>query len=130
MVGVIINKSIIRHLTSRSGHQCLGHGGLRDDVPTLSLGKMTKGKEVIIGEERLSRMIKSKSPKDGQWQKNEGAKPQCRPKATFDIPMAKYKQGRASIRGHENWTIRNPKLDCSVSLSQASSSTTETSSDK
>jgi hypothetical protein len=36
----------------------------------------TKGKEVIIGEERSSRMIKPKSPKDGQWQKNEGSKPQ------------------------------------------------------
>jgi hypothetical protein len=36
----------------------------------------TKGKEVIIGEERSSRMIKPKSPKDGQWQKNERSKPQ------------------------------------------------------
>jgi hypothetical protein len=38
----------------------------------------TKGKEVIIGEERPPRMIKPKSPKDGQWQKNEGGggKPQ------------------------------------------------------
>jgi hypothetical protein len=27
----------------------------------------TKGKEVIIGEERPPRMIKSKSLKDGQW---------------------------------------------------------------
>jgi hypothetical protein len=32
----------------------------------------TKGKEVIIGEERPSRMIKPKSPKDGQWEKNGG----------------------------------------------------------
>jgi hypothetical protein len=62
----------------------------------------TKGKEVIIGEERPPRMIKPKSPKDGQWQKNEGGKLQCRPKATFDILMAKYKDGRASVRGHEN----------------------------
>jgi hypothetical protein len=36
----------------------------------------TKGKEVIIGEERLSRLMKPKSPKDGQWQKNEGSNPQ------------------------------------------------------
>jgi hypothetical protein len=35
----------------------------------------TKGKEVIIGEERPLRIIKQKSPKDGQWQKNEGSKP-------------------------------------------------------
>jgi hypothetical protein len=27
----------------------------------------TKGKELVIGEERPSRMIKPKSPKDGQW---------------------------------------------------------------
>jgi hypothetical protein len=62
----------------------------------------TKGKEVIIGEERPPRMIKPKSLKDGQWQMNEGSKPQRRPKATFDILMAKYKEGRAGLRGHEN----------------------------
>jgi hypothetical protein len=28
--------------------------------------EMTKGKEVVIGEERPSRIIKTKSPKDGQ----------------------------------------------------------------
>jgi hypothetical protein len=62
----------------------------------------TKGKEVIIGEERPPRMIKPKSLKDGQWQMNEGSKPQRRPKATFDILMAKYKEGRVGLRGHEN----------------------------
>jgi hypothetical protein len=36
----------------------------------------TKGKEVTIGEVRLLRMIKPKSLKDGQWQKNERGKPQ------------------------------------------------------
>jgi hypothetical protein len=41
-----------------------------------SQAKTMKGKVVIIGEEWLSMMIKPKSPKDGQWQKNEGAKPQ------------------------------------------------------
>jgi hypothetical protein len=40
-----------------------------------SQAKSTKGKKVIIGEERPPRMIKPKSPKDGQWQKNEGSKP-------------------------------------------------------
>jgi hypothetical protein len=40
-----------------------------------SQAKLTKSKEVIIGEERPPRMIKPKSPKDGQWQKNEGGKP-------------------------------------------------------
>jgi hypothetical protein len=34
----------------------------------------TKGKEVVIGEERPPRIIKSKSPQDGQWQKNKGGK--------------------------------------------------------
>jgi hypothetical protein len=38
-----------------------------------SQAKTTKGKDVIIGEEQPSRMIKLKSPNDGQWQKNEGA---------------------------------------------------------
>jgi hypothetical protein len=62
-----------------------------------------KGKEVIIGRERPQRMIKQKSLKDGQWRKNGGGgKLQQHPKATFDILMAKYKEGRASIRGHEN----------------------------
>jgi hypothetical protein len=32
----------------------------------------TKGKEVVIGEEQPPRMIKPKSPKDGQWHRNEG----------------------------------------------------------
>jgi hypothetical protein len=32
-----------------------------------SEAETTKGKEVIIGEERSSRMIKPKSLKDGQW---------------------------------------------------------------
>jgi hypothetical protein len=63
---------------------------------------MTKGKEVIIGEEWPPKMIKPKSPKDGQWQKNEGGKPQQCPKATFHILMAKYKEGRAGIRWCEN----------------------------
>jgi hypothetical protein len=40
-----------------------------------SQAESTKGKEVVIGEERPLKMIKPKSPKDGQWQKNEGSKP-------------------------------------------------------
>jgi hypothetical protein len=95
-----------------------------------SQAEMTKGKEVIIGEERPPRMIKPKSLKDGQWQKNEGGKPQRRPKATFDILMAKYKEGRASVRGRKNQTIQNPKPDSPISLSQASTSTARSSSVK
>jgi hypothetical protein len=30
--------------------------------------------------------------------KNEGGKLQCHPKATFDILLAKYKEGRAGVR--------------------------------
>jgi hypothetical protein len=67
-----------------------------------SQAETTKGKEVVIGEERPPRMIKPKNPKDGQWQKNEGDKTQHRPKATFVILLAKYKEGRAGLRGHEN----------------------------
>jgi hypothetical protein len=75
-------------------------------------------------------MIKLKSLKDGQWRKNEGGKLQHRPKATFNIFMAKYKEGRAGIKGCENWNIQNTKSNSLVSLSQASSSTAGSSSGK
>jgi hypothetical protein len=87
-----------------------------------SQAESTKAKEVVIGEERSPRMIMPKNLKYGQWQKNEGGKPQRRPKATFDILMAKYKECRAGSRGHENQTIQNTKSDSLVSLSQASTS--------
>jgi hypothetical protein len=58
-----------------------------------SQAKTTKEKEVVIGEEQPPRMIKAKSLKDGQWQKNEGGKLQRRPKATFEIPHGQV-QGR------------------------------------
>jgi hypothetical protein len=67
--------------------------------------ELIKGKEVVIGEERPLRMIKSKSPKDSQWRKNEGSKLQKCPKATFDIFMTKYKEGRVGIREREHWAI-------------------------
>jgi hypothetical protein len=95
-----------------------------------SQAESTKGKDVIIREERPPRMIKPKSPKGGQWQKNEGGKQQQCPKATFDIFMVKYKEGRADIRGHENRTIRNTKPDSLVSLDLASTSIAESSSGK
>jgi hypothetical protein len=65
-----------------------------------SKAKLTKGKDVFVGEEQPPKIIKPKSPKGGHWQKNEGCKPQQRPKATFHILMAKYKEVRAGIRGH------------------------------
>jgi hypothetical protein len=67
-----------------------------------SQAESTKEKEVVIGEERQPRMIKTQSPRHGQWKKNERSKPQSRPKATFDILMAKYREDRARIREHEN----------------------------
>jgi hypothetical protein len=75
----------------------------------------TKGKDVVIGEEQPLRMIKPKNPKDGQWQKNEGGKPQYHPKATFDILMAKYKEAgpmsggtKTGPSGISNRTVRFP----------------------
>jgi hypothetical protein len=98
-----------------------------------SQAESTKGNDIIVGEERPPRMIKSKSPKGGHWQKNEGGgggkQHQC-PKATFDILITKYKEGRAGIRGPKNWSIRNTKPDSLVSLGQASTSTTWSSSNK
>jgi hypothetical protein len=95
-----------------------------------SQAESTKGNEVVIGEERPSRMIKPKSPKDGQWQKNEGSKPQRHPKATFNILRAKYKEGRTDIRGHKNRTIQNIKPDNPVSLRHTSTSASLSSSNK
>jgi hypothetical protein len=63
----------------------------------LSQAETTKGKEVIIGEERPPRMIKPKSPKDGQWKNNEGASCNTaqRPPSTSSWPSTK-KVGLAS----------------------------------
>jgi hypothetical protein len=70
-----------------------------------SQAESTKGMEVVIGEERHTRMIKP-SPKDGHWKKNERRKPQSRLKATFDILMAKYREDRAGITERENQIIQ------------------------
>jgi hypothetical protein len=53
-------------------------------------------------------MIKLKSLKDGQWRKNEGSKPQKCPKATIDILMAKYQEGRAGNRAMKTGPSRIP----------------------
>ncbi len=87
-----------------------------------SQAESTKGKEIVIGEERQPRMIMPKNPEIGRWKKNERSKPRSRPKVTFDILMAKYRGGKVGIRGCENWTIRFPKQDHPVSLDQASTS--------
>jgi hypothetical protein len=67
-----------------------------------SQAESTKGKEVVIGQDRQPRMIRPKNPEIGRWKKNERNNPRPRPKATFDILMAKYRGGRADIRGCEN----------------------------
>jgi hypothetical protein len=69
---------------------------------------LTKGKEVIIGEERQPRIIRPKNPKIGRWKKIERSKSRSHPKVTFDILVAKYRDGNADFRGHENWTIQFP----------------------
>jgi hypothetical protein len=71
----------------------------------LSQAELMKGKEVIIGEGRKSRMVKPKSLEVGRWKRNERSKSQSRPKATFDILMAKYRECRAGIKECEKWTV-------------------------
>jgi hypothetical protein len=73
-----------------------------------SQAKTTKGKEVVIGEERPSRMIRPRNLEIDRWKKNERSNPRSRPKVTFDILMAKYRDGKAGIRGRKNRTIRFP----------------------
>jgi hypothetical protein len=90
----------------------------------------TNVKEVITGEVTPSRMIKPKSPKGDQWQKNGMSKTHQRPKATFDILIAKNKEGKTDIREREKQTIHNAKRNSLVSLSQASTSTAKSSSSK
>jgi hypothetical protein len=87
-----------------------------------SQDELTKGKEVVIGEERHPRMIWPKNPEIGQWKKNERSKPRSHSKVTFNILMAKYRDGKANFRGHENRSIRFPKPDYPVSLDQSSTS--------
>jgi hypothetical protein len=67
-----------------------------------SQSKSTKAKQIVIGEERHPGMIRPKNPKIGRWKKNERNKSRSHPKATFNIVMAKYRDGRASIRDRKN----------------------------
>jgi hypothetical protein len=54
-----------------------------------SQAELTKGKEVVIGEERQPRMIRPKNLEIDRWKKNERSKPQSHPKVTFNILIAK-----------------------------------------
>jgi hypothetical protein len=65
-----------------------------------------EGKKVVIGDERQSRMIRPKNLKIGRWKKKERSMPRSHPKSSFDILMAKYRDGKADIMGHKNQTIR------------------------
>jgi hypothetical protein len=78
-----------------------------------------KGKDVVMGEERQPRMIRPKNLEIGQLKKNERSKPRSRPKSTFNILMAKYRDGKANIRGRENWTIRFPWIRPVLLLQEA-----------
>jgi hypothetical protein len=63
-----------------------------------SQAQLTKDKDIIVGEEQPSRMIKPKSLKGGQWQKNEGGGSSSnaqRPPSTFSWPSTR-KAGPAS----------------------------------
>jgi hypothetical protein len=83
----------------------------------LSQAETTKRKEVIIGEERPLRMIKPKSLKDGQWQKNEGASRNTAQKPTLTSSWPSIMKAGPASGGAENWIIRNPKPDSPVTLS-------------
>jgi hypothetical protein len=87
-----------------------------------SQAESTKGKEVAIGEERHPRMIRPENTEIGRWKKNERSKSRSRLIATFNILMAKYRDGEADIRGRGNWTIWFPISDHLVFLYQASTS--------
>jgi hypothetical protein len=51
-------------------------------------------------------MIRPENLEIGRWKKNERSKPRSRQKVTFNVLMAKYREGKVGIKGHENWTIR------------------------
>jgi hypothetical protein len=93
-----------------------------------SQAESTEGKKIVIGEERQLRMIRPKNPKIGRWKKNERSKPRSRPKVTFNILMAKYRDNKAEIRVREDRTIRFFKLDHLVFLGQVSTFVTGSSS--
>jgi hypothetical protein len=44
-------------------------------------------------------MIRPKNLEIGRWKKNERSKPRSHPKVTFNILMAKYKDGKAGFKG-------------------------------
>jgi hypothetical protein len=80
-----------------------------------SQAKTTKENEVVIGEERPPRMIKQKSLKDGQWQKNEGASRHAaqRPHSTSSWPSTKKARtmlggAKTGPSGIPNRTVRFP----------------------
>jgi hypothetical protein len=75
-----------------------------------SQAESTKGKEVVIGEERQPRIIRPKNSEIARWKKNKRSKPQSHPKATFNILMAKYRDGKVDIMGHKIRPSDFPRL--------------------
>jgi hypothetical protein len=90
-----------------------------------------KGKKVMVWPSQARSIEDDQAQKFGTGQcKNERSKPQSSLNANFNILMAKYRDGRAGIRGHENCTIQNTNLNNPVSLCQANTSVTGSSSNK
>jgi hypothetical protein len=81
-----------------------------------SQAESTKGKEVIIGEERPLRMIKPKCLKDSQWKKNEGGggashNDAQRPPSTSSWPSTRKTElasgvVKTGLSGIANWTVQ------------------------
>jgi hypothetical protein len=63
--------------------------------------KITKGKNVIIGESREKVRLATKKPKP-----------------TFDNPLAKYKKGNAHIKSRQNQIVQKVKSELPVSPCQ------------
>jgi hypothetical protein len=79
-----------------------------DGKKVLVWPSQAESKDVVIGEERQPRMMRVKNLEIGRWKKNERSKSRSHPKVTFDILMAKYRDGKAGIRGRKQQIIWFP----------------------
>jgi hypothetical protein len=70
----------------------------------------TKGKNVVIGEERPPKKLEI-----GSSSRNMQRRVPRRPKANFDLLLSKYSEGRAGLRRGENRNFRKPKPELPVS---------------
>ena len=84
-----------------------------------SQAESTKCKNVVIGTAKKSRTFKPRSPEVGHWKTNERRQsPPC-PKACFDIVLAKYKDGQAGVRKHEEKHVKDSRPPHSVGSSSS-----------